>query len=162
MNSSFLAFCRTIVADKDDTGKLRYPAEYIEILSFLCDFASVQVPIFKDQAYSTRQKKSHFKLDNLKTRSVGRTFESLKRAFKSAMLNRRLCWTKGGYLGLVPRHTLENDLVVVVPGGFVPLLLRRLVGGEEYHLIGESFFSSIMDGEVMKMNDLPLIQMSIM
>ncbi|KAK6441768.1 hypothetical protein LTR95_001992 [Oleoguttula sp. CCFEE 5521] len=157
--SLFTGFCKVITTGKDGTGRLPYPSEYTEVISYLCDTVTGQSPTFADQVYTQRQQRGRMTLQNLKTRNSGRAFEDCKKAFKVAMLNRRLCWTARGHLGLVPRFAREDDDLVVIPGGAVPYVVRRVRdadGKAEYHLIGEAYVDGVMNGEVMADDTVPL------
>ncbi|KAM0713931.1 hypothetical protein Q7P37_010893 [Cladosporium fusiforme] len=144
---SFLGFCMLLTAGKDSSGMQKYLAGYTEILSFLSDAVTQNSPTFPDQIYTPRQRKGRLTLENLKTRSCGKLFQDLRAAFKSAVFNRRLCWTKKGHLGLVPRFAKQGDCVAVVPGSPVPFVIRR--AGERkgrllHRLVGESYIDGIM------------------
>ena len=140
------------------------PPEFVEIFSFLCDTITGQRSTFPDQVYSPRQLKGRMTLDSLKTRTLGRTFQDLKPAFKNAVLNRRLCWTRSGQLGLVPRFALEDDQVVVVPGCAVPFVVRQVPGIEDepaYQLIGECYVDGIMHGEVIADPNIEIARLNL-
>lgn len=132
------------------------PHGYNVILSFLSDAITGENPTFHHQSYSHRQElpeehsEHRLKADSLMKRTLGGAFQDLKVAFKSALLNRRLCWTKEWHLGLVPRFAKEDDLIVVVPGSPVPFVVRQ-AGKGSYHFIGECYIDGIMDGEAFKM-----------
>lgn len=161
---SFLGFCKAVTAGKDGSGRQSYPAAYTEILSFLCDAVTRQSPTFDDQVYTPRQQKGRLSLGSLETRSCGRTFVGLKEAFKSAVLNRRLCWTTKGHFGLVPRFAKQDDCVVVVPGSPVPFVVRRASEsdtGSSYRFVGECYIDGIMHGEVMADNGLELVDLDL-
>jgi hypothetical protein len=154
---SFLAFCKLLTAGKDITGREKYPSAYTEILSFLCDTITGQRLTFPDQIYSPRQQKGRLTLDSLRTRSCGRTFQDFMKAFESAVCNRRLCWTKKGHLGLVPRFARLDDCVIVVPGAPVPFVIRHAgeqAGVSVHQFVGESYVDEIMHGEVMADSEL--------
>lgn len=150
-------FCSTLVAGKDHTGLCKSPEDYIEALSFLCDLVSArsQSPTFTDQTYTARQKKpigrggltsNHFSKGRL-----GRTFQSLKGAYKNAVLHRRLCWTDTGYVALVPRFTRKGDIIFHFLGCVVPFVLRQIEGqSDRYILIGECYMASFVDGSLGK------------
>jgi hypothetical protein len=57
-----------------------------------------------------------------------------------------------GYIGLVPTHAKEGDLVVILFGAVQPFVLRRV--GQKYELVGEAYVYGIMDGEFMEKNPL--------
>lgn len=162
---SFSGFCKVVTAGKDSSGMLPYPAGYTEILSFLCDAVTGQSPTFPDQVYTPRQRKGRLTLDNLQTRSSGRLFQDLRVAFKAAVLNRRLCWTKKGHLGLVPRFTNRGDCVAVVPGCPVPFVVRRAGerddGAVLYRFVGEGYVDGIMHGEALADDRIELIDLDI-
>jgi hypothetical protein len=128
------------------------PKGYYEVLSFLTDAITGVKRTFHNQIHTHRQAltgKHQLTADSLKERSMGNAFQELKVAFRSALFNRRLCWTKGGHLGLVPRFTKQGDKVIVVPGSPVPFMVRE-VGKGSYHFIGECYIDGIMDGEAFK------------
>lgn len=160
----FLGFCKVVTAGKDGSGRHSCPAAFTEILSFLCDAVTRQSPTFDDQIYTLRQQKRRLTLESLKTRSCGRTFVDLKEAFRSAVLNRRLCWTAKGHLGLVPRFAKEGDRVVVVPGSPVPFVVRRASerdAGFSYRFVGECYIDGIMHGEVMADSNLGIVDLDL-
>ncbi|KAF2167044.1 hypothetical protein M409DRAFT_54258 [Zasmidium cellare ATCC 36951] len=138
VNNFFDIFCTTLVAGKDRSGMQKLPKEYIEILSLLCDETTGRKPSLPQQIYTPRQSKGYFTLSSLSKRQPGRTFQNLKRAFRNAMLNRRLCWTSRSHLGLVPRFARGGDEVWVVPGLAVPFVVRRR-GEGRFVLIGVAY-----------------------
>ena len=148
---SFLGFCKVVTAGKDGSGRRKYPDDYTEILNLLSDDTTGKSPTFHDQLYTRRQRGDWLTADDLKSPSpsMGMKFQELKEAFKSALLNRLLCWTKEGHLGLVPRFAKQDDNVVVVPGSPVPFVVRR-IGKGTYHFIGECYIDGIMDGEAFE------------
>jgi hypothetical protein len=145
----FLGFCKVMTAGKDGSGSRKYADAYTEIFNFLSDAITGEKPTFYGQSYTRKQELPEpYRLtaDSFKTRTIGETFEDLKVAFRSALLNRRLCWTKKGYLGLVPRFTRQGDKIIVVPGSSIPFVVRQ-VGMGSYHFIGECYIDGIMDGQ---------------
>ena len=72
---------------------------------------------------------------------------------------RELVLTKThGYFGVVPKESVEGDVVVCFLGARVPYILRPLGGGEwrgledggqRYQILGEAYVYGIMDGEGM-------------
>lgn len=143
--TSFESICATLVAGKDGPGKSRYPNDYIEILSLLCDETMGRSPSLTGQTYTARQRHGHFKLDQLSRRKPGRMFQNLKKAYRKAILHRRLCWTSRGHLGLVPRFAREGDHVVIFPGQSIPFILRHKEA-ERYVVVGECYMHELMDG----------------
>jgi hypothetical protein len=128
------------------------PKGYYEILSFLTDAITGVKRTFHNQIHTHRQEltgKHRLTADSLKKRSMGNAFHELKVAFRSALLNRCLCWIKKGHLGLVPRFTNQGDKIIVVPGSPVPFVVRE-VGMRSYRFIGECYIDGIMDGEAFK------------
>ncbi|KAK0721812.1 hypothetical protein B0T26DRAFT_623839, partial [Lasiosphaeria miniovina] len=50
------------------------------------------------------------------------------------------------YVGMVPDGATAGDKIVVLPGGRVPFVLRRL-GSGRYRLVGEFYVHGMMYGE---------------
>ncbi|KAL8849898.1 MAG: hypothetical protein Q9221_005164 [Calogaya cf. arnoldii] len=69
-------------------------------------------------------------------------------ALKEASSSRRLCWTKGGRMGLAPAATQVGDLLFVLWGGQMMHVLRPRERGTFYY-VGESYVNGVMDGELM-------------
>lgn len=51
---------------------------------------------------------------------------SLDKAFCAAVVRRTFILTKKGYIGLDPGSCRTGDLVVIIPGGKVPYILRLI------------------------------------
>ncbi|KAF3803244.1 hypothetical protein GCG54_00013351 [Colletotrichum gloeosporioides] len=64
-------------------------------------------------------------------------------------LGRRFFITKKGYMGLAPIGAQIGDNVVVLFGSHVPFILRGRETGH-YEVVGETYVSGIMKGEVLK------------
>ncbi|EWG50047.1 hypothetical protein FVEG_09379 [Fusarium verticillioides 7600] len=64
---------------------------------------------------------------------------------------RRLFLTEGGLLGLAHPSAQPGDEVVLLSGGRVPFVVRKmdLNGQAYYHLVGESYVHGIMDAELL-------------
>jgi hypothetical protein len=70
---------------------------------------------------------------------------------------RMFATTKRGYMGMVPPYSQVGDVVFIISGAQVPFLLRRQADtkdmnestGGNWHLVGESYFHGMMDGEMM-------------
>lgn len=146
-------FCSTLVAGKDHTGFRKCPEDYTETLSFLCDLASARSPTFAGQTYTARQKKpigrGGLTVNHFTKGQNGRTFQSLRGAYRNALLNRKLCWTDNGLLALVPRYTRPADTIFRFLGCVVPFVLRR-VEEDKFILVGECYALSLMDGSTGK------------
>jgi hypothetical protein len=63
--------------------------------------------------------------------------------------------TADRYIGLAPAVASEGDRVVVVYGCSTPFLLRAVEGSEDWQLVGECYVYGLMDGEAMRMDDIP-------
>lgn len=57
-------------------------------------------------------------------------------------------------MGLAPRGTKSGDLTCVLEGGDVPVILRP--DGKEFVLVGECYVHGIMDGAVMRNQEIAL------
>ncbi|KAF4828663.1 Heterokaryon incompatibility protein 6, OR allele [Colletotrichum tropicale] len=66
-------------------------------------------------------------------------------------LGRRFFITEKGYMGLAPVGAQTGDIIVVLFGSHVPFILRGREAGD-YEVVGETYVSGIMKGEVL--NDL--------
>ena len=62
-----------------------------------------------------------------------------------ATFRRRLVPTKKGYLGLTAEHVERGDQVVVLMGGQIPFILRKV--DRNYMLISEAYVHDIMNGQ---------------
>ena len=65
----------------------------------------------------------------------------------TAAKSRRMFRTSSGYIGLAPALAWKGDEVVLLQGGRVPLILRRVRKSEKWNLIGDCYVHGIMKGE---------------
>lgn len=84
--------------------------------------------------------------------SKGTRKNQMNVALKSASGRRRLCWTTGGRMGIVPAATRLGDLVGVLFGGQVFYVLRD-AGQDVYEFVGECYIHGLMDGEAFQQGD---------
>ena len=75
------------------------------------------------------------------------------RLFKTAILNKRLVRTQGGYLGLAASGAQKGDQIALLRGCRVPVILRRQEGLEEWQFVGDGYVHGIMYGEAFKAGD---------
>ncbi|KLU91729.1 hypothetical protein MAPG_10678 [Magnaporthiopsis poae ATCC 64411] len=157
---AFEALWRTVVADKDDTNRLRAPNSYAEVFSFLLDQSTGRSPSFPGQAYSPRQRRPKGRggldLDVLAgKRTVGLAFRGLRDAAGRAAKNRRFAVTRKNMFGLVPHWAREGDDIAIIQGCSIPFVLRSAnrADGRGYHVIGECYVHGIMSGEVFAAGD---------
>ena len=90
---------------------------------------------------------------------------------------RHFITTKKRYFGFAPKKTGEGDLVVVLAGGDLPYIIRRVSRAEQartifgssvqsetahrlfsrrfYNILGDSYVHGIMDGEVFELLEEP-------
>ena len=73
-------------------------------------------------------------------------------AMATCAVGRRLCVTREGYLGCVPRWATVGDEIIVILGASTPFVVRGLErqGGERYELVGECYVHGMMDGEILE------------
>jgi len=64
---------------------------------------------------------------------------------------------KHGIIGLCPRETRLNDLLVILDGGKTPYVLRRTRGGR-YRFIGECYAHELMEGQAENLDAAKNIQ----
>ena len=76
------------------------------------------------------------------------------KAFLASMMDsvmeKRLCVTRSGGLGLVPFCAEPGDEIVLFCGDGVPHVLRRHKKRPTYHYVGNCYIDGIMDGEVFE------------
>lgn len=150
----FFAFWQTLVAGKDESGRMKAPTdEFAPIFALLFDCATGQSPSIPDQPPSHPNPKRRLTLDKLKFRRPKKTYRQMQLAFSAAVTARRFATTTKGYMGLVPRGGMLGDEVCVILGAHVPFLVRRVphdeAGTDRYQLLGECYLQGIMNGEVM-------------
>jgi hypothetical protein len=75
-------------------------------------------------------------------------------AFNAHFFDRRLFVTEGGYLGIGPWTLREGDAVSIIPGSYVPYLLRSGDKSGTFSIIGEAYIHGIMHGEALKHRDI--------
>ncbi|KAF7529461.1 hypothetical protein G7054_g9835 [Neopestalotiopsis clavispora] len=65
---------------------------------------------------------------------------------------RRFGITQTGRMVLVPQHTVEGDLIVLVQGCRLPYVFRSCGGDQEgmYRVVGEAFVEDMMNGDFFK------------
>ncbi|KAI1116436.1 heterokaryon incompatibility protein-domain-containing protein [Nemania sp. NC0429] len=83
------------------------------------------------------------------------TLESYAEMMRDA-IDRRLCTTTNGLIGLAPPNSVPGDRVALLQGGRVPVVLRQGVDG--YRLVGEAYVHGAMYGELMDTQKMTLIQ----
>jgi hypothetical protein len=88
-------------------------------------------------------------LDKLEHESP--TFVNFSRKFISAahmaaITGRRLCRTRIGLIGLMPRSTRKDDEIWLVPGSKAPLVFRKIYPAGLYKFCGEAYMHGFMEG----------------
>ena len=71
-------------------------------------------------------------------------------AFQLTSYLRRVFVSEKGRLGLAPRSAKEGDEIIVIAGGRVPFVMRKVEESEEYEMIAECYLHGIMDGELVE------------
>jgi hypothetical protein len=91
-------------------------------------------------------------------------------------INRRLCITEKGYIGMVPPLSInrdekgEGDVICLIRGAQVPFVLRPVMSVDptsdatpaerrQFQLVGEAYIHGIMDGEMAKWDDEEVIEL---
>ena len=69
-----------------------------------------------------------------------------QRRIRQTADDRRLCLSRKGRIGWVPKKGREGDVIAVAIGSEIPLVLRPR-GKEEYEVVGACYLHGIMDGE---------------
>jgi hypothetical protein len=83
------------------------------------------------------------------TEADGYDFEST--AFYGLASHVTMCVTKGGYIGLIPKNSIEGDWISVLPGCPVPFVLRKSTerDGDIFQLVQKAYVHGIMSGELL-------------
>lgn len=63
--------------------------------------------------------------------------------------DRRLAYTAGGRLALVPLVARVGDVCCIIQGVDIPVVLRR-TARDSHKLVGEAYIHGVMEGELMK------------
>ncbi|KAF7188187.1 Heterokaryon incompatibility protein 6, OR allele [Pseudocercospora fuligena] len=156
----FPAFIATMTAglpeslDAPERDRQEHLTSVNDMLGMLCDTISGKRPTFRLQTRG----KDHLTLKDLEDGGeLEWCFDYFRVLFTRAMLNRCLCWTSRGLLGLVPRYAEEEDEIWVLPHAPVPFVLRPTkTRKSHYTLIGECYCHEIMDGKLMRDKSKPL------
>jgi hypothetical protein len=119
---------RTLLGNKDDSKSEKAPSAWAEIFSLLFDASTGRSPTLPGQTYSARQVLPEGE-GRLQPSSLGLfpdwpAFQKARATLIASLRNRRLGITKGGKLGLFPRHCAAGDSVWVLQNCHVPFLLR--------------------------------------
>jgi hypothetical protein len=61
--------------------------------------------------------------------------------------------TKGGRIGIGPREAQPGDFVCIPYQSTIPYIMRRNDANGKYKLLGETYCSSVMYGEIFGMGD---------
>lgn len=167
----FEAFWRTLIANKEGSGRFQAPDTYGEIFSLLLDSSTGNSvdssPSLSGQTYTARQRrpvgKGRLELTSLKARKPAETFSAIQGVFRGVLKNRRFGLTKGGYFGLFPMHTTTGDRVCVFKGVEVPFVVHDISDNalDGVSLVGECYVHGIMNGEVMENENIESRSFSI-
>jgi hypothetical protein len=155
--SVYEAFFNTLVAGRDGSGTSAPSVDHSEVFGLILDSTTGQTPSLPGQDISTRRKKGHFTLDNLKTRKPAKTLEDLQTALRAALKMRRFAVTKEGYFALVPRGAQVGDEIAMFDRACVPFAVRRKTSGSvqnEFELLGEAYIQGVMEGELVNVDDV--------
>ena len=71
--------------------------------------------------------------------------------------NRRLAWTRQGYLALVPAETQPGATVSYLKGGRLPFLLRSQ--GDSWKMIGPCYVHEMMGGELYNNDAVSVVRL---
>ncbi|KAE8447302.1 hypothetical protein EG329_010860 [Mollisiaceae sp. DMI_Dod_QoI] len=74
--------------------------------------------------------------------------------------NMRFMTTKKGYVGWSHINAIRGDYICILAGCSVPVILRAREDGG-FHIVGDAYVGGIMDGEVLKMEDMKWEQLDI-
>lgn len=156
----FPAFVATMTAGMPEAlgGPERDRREHLtsvnDMVGMLCDTISGKQSTFRLQT----RRNDHLTIQELEEDdSWAFYFNYFRILFSRAVLNRCLCWTSKGFLGLVPRFAEEDDEIWALPQAPVPFVLRPAkTRKNHYTLIGECYCHEITNGKLMRDQSKPL------
>ncbi|KAF2269756.1 hypothetical protein CC78DRAFT_452837 [Lojkania enalia] len=89
-------------------------------------------------------------------RPVGWQYWETAAALLNRLGNGTLCFTRKGYVGLVPGAAEVGDEICILYGGATPFILREDRGSTgTYSLVGEAYIHGIMHGEALAQRNVP-------
>jgi hypothetical protein len=75
---------------------------------------------------------------------------------RNAWVRRCVGITRSGYIGLFPKFTRVDNVVMVVPQSQTPFVFRKIPANQDevdgkarFELVGECYVHGIMDGELL-------------
>lgn len=94
---------------------------------------------------------------SFKISAVDRKALKLLGLVREVTRRRRFFVTADRYMGLAPEEAREGDRVAIAYGCSTPVLIRGISGLEaNWRLVGECYVYGLMDGEAVKMDDIPV------
>ena len=75
------------------------------------------------------------------------------------LTGRRLCFTEGGRIGIVPTETEVNDVVCIFKGGITPFIIRE--EDEDWHFVGDAYLRGLMRGEALEEEGLVEMRLNL-
>ena len=151
---------RTLIGDRSQTSRPATPirGKYFQSFrSFLLEFQDLSRKYGKDLPGLMQAIRDHGPFGNMTSpQRVGEMVRDMvgdESLFASRFYPRRLAATHMGYIGMVPKGTKKNDIIVLFYGAEVPFVLRPKLnnteeGSElEYQIVGECYLHGAMDGE---------------
>ena len=131
------ALGRTLAADCTRSGERSDPA-------FMESFAAFEN--FNDQSLEMSVLKATIEPGSEKDKLLDQAWR-YENAVQEVQKGRRICVTKGGYMGITTYDTEMGDLLVILEGFTMPFVLRRK--GDHFVIVGDCYIHGIMDGELV-------------
>ena len=132
------AIWRTVIGDKFDLGRPSAPAFCEKLFTALMQShfstSTAHLEITDEEASSPEE--------------ALELFHKFQRRVDHMLFRRSAFRTVNGWIGLAPDHVKEGDVVVLLSGGDVPFVLRR-VDDERFVLVGECYVEGVMYGEAI-------------
>lgn len=152
----FDAFWRTLIAGRPGREGFELveipsgPSEYGDIFGLLLNKIHRSDPSMPDQTFTKRR----LNLNNLHRRRAAKLFRDVQNSFDTVAQNSRLCTTKMGYIGLLPKFAKQGDRICILLGYHVLSVVRKgSMDGTK--LVGECYMHGIMKGEVLELPCVP-------
>ena len=131
------ALGRTLTADCTRSGERSDPV-------FMESFAAFKE--FNDQSLEMSVQSAPVEPGSEKDKLLDQAWR-YESAVQEVQKGRRICVTKGGYMGVTTHDAEKGDLLVIFQGFTMPFVLRRK--DDDFLIVGDCYIHGIMDGELI-------------
>ena len=133
-----IAMARTLTADCTRAGERSETDP-----EFINSFAAFKA--FNDASLQMPELSKQVEPDSEEARLLNQAWP-YESAVQEVHKGRRICVTKGRYMGITTYDTQKSDLLVLIEGSKMPFVLRSK--SDDFEIIGDCYIHGIMDGEL--------------